>query len=341
MRPLRILIWHLHGTYLHYLTVRSPHQFYVPFKPDRADDYIGRWGHLPWGANVHDVPADQVKNLDLDCIVYQSGSHFFVERFAILSPAQRSLPAVYLEHDPPRGHPTDTRHPVDDPSVLMVHVTPFNQLMWDTRRTPSVVIEHGVLVPEGILYTGEYARGIVVVNHLRRRGRRLGADLYDSLCATVPLDCVGMDSQAVTGGLGEVTHRDLPAFMARYRFFFHPIRYTSLGLAVCEAMMLGMPVVAPATAEMATVIKNGVSGYVNTDVYELARAMHRLIDDPSLAKRLGEGARRYAKERFNIDRFTDDWNEALALVTGTAAARRGTKLAVEDEQHETKDRHYQ
>jgi ADP-heptose:LPS heptosyltransferase len=28
----------------------------------------------------------------------------------ILTEAQRRLPRIYLEHDPPREHPTDTRH---------------------------------------------------------------------------------------------------------------------------------------------------------------------------------------------------------------------------------------
>jgi hypothetical protein len=43
------------------------------------------------------------------------------------------------------------------------------------------VIEHGVLVPESARYTGELARGLVVVNHLRRRGRRLGADVFEQV----------------------------------------------------------------------------------------------------------------------------------------------------------------
>ncbi len=80
------------------------------------------------------------------------------------------------------------------------------------------------------------------------------------------------------GGLGDVPHDALPAFSARYRFFFNPIRYTSLGLAVCEAMLLGMPVIGLATTEMATVIENGVSGYVDTDVDALIAHMQRLLD---------------------------------------------------------------
>src|SRR5262249_22926405 len=144
------------------------------------------------------------------------------------------------------------------------HVTPFNNLMWDSGRTPTRVIDHGVVVPEGVRYTGELERGIVVVNNLCRRGRRLGADVFALADREVPLDLVGM-SWREGGGIGEVPHFELPAFEARYRFFFNPIRYTSLGLAVCEAMMVGMPILGLATTEMVTAVENGVSGYVETD----------------------------------------------------------------------------
>jgi len=130
------------------------------------------------------------------------------------------------------------------------------------------------------------------------------------------------------GGLGEVPPDHLADFAARYRVFFNPIRYTSLGLAVCEAMMLGLPVVGLATTEMATAIENGVSGYVDTDVGRLVERLRELLADPAEARRLGRGARRRALERFGLERFARDWDAAFALATrrrrpaATAAAAR-------------------
>lgn len=317
MRPLRVLTWHVHGSYLYYLA-HAPHQFYLPVKPGRPEGYGGRSGHFPWPDNVHEVPAEDVRRLSLDCVLFQSRRNYLADQYEILSPAQRRLPRIYLEHDPPREHPTDTRHPVDDPEVLLVHVTPFNGLMWDSGRTPTRVIEHGVTVPEDARPTGRLERGVVVVNGLARRGRRLGHDVFLRVREQVPLDLAGMESEAL-GGLGDIPHGRLPYVLAEYRFFFNPIRYTSLGLAVCEAMMLGLPVVGLATTELATVVENGVSGYVDTDVGRLVDRMHALLADPGQARRLGEGARRAARERFGIGRFVRDWNEALALVTGRAA----------------------
>ena len=316
MPPLRILTWHIHGTYLYYL-VQAGHEFYLPVKPGRGEGYGGRWPNFP--PNAIEVPAEEVRNLPLDCILFQSRKNYLEYQYEILSEDQRRLPRIYLEHDPPREQPTDTRHLVDDPAVLLVHVTHFNDLMWDSGRTPTRVVEHGVIVPEDVAYTGELERGLVVVNNLRLRGRRLGADVFERVRQEIPLDLVGINATEM-GGLGEVRHADLAAFEARYRFFFNPIRYTSLGLAVCEAMMVGLPIVGLATTELVTVVENGVSGYIDTSVERLIERMRDLLCDPGEARRLGEGARRVARERFNIERFARDWEATFALVTGTAPA---------------------
>ena len=311
---MRILTWHIHGSYLYYLT-QVPHTFLLPVKEGWPTGYGGRRGNFSWGDNVVDVPAEVVRDQEFDCILFQSRQNWETDQYEILSEAQRRLPRLYLEHDPPRESPTETRHPVDDPDVLLVQVPHFNDLMWDNGRTPTRVIEHGVILPPGATYTGELERGIVVVNGLQQRGRRIGADVFARARAVVPLDLVGMQSEAV-GGLGDVPHDTLAAFSGQYRFFFNPIRYTSLGLAVCEAMLLGLPVIGLATTEMATVIENGVSGYVDTNVDALSGHMQRLIAQPDEARHLGAGARRAAETRFGIGRFITDWQAAFRAVTG-------------------------
>ena len=312
MRRLRILTWHTHGSYLYYLT-QVPHDFLVLSKPERPPGYAGRSGQFAWGDNVVDLPLEAAAHAQFDCILFQDDHHYLHDQYRYLTPAQRRLPKIYLEHDPPRANPTDTRHPVDDENVLLVHVTAFNRLMWDNGRSPTRVIEHGVLAPQGAMYSGELARGIAVINNLRLRGRRLGADVYRAANVHIPLDLVGMDAPAA-GGLGEVPHAELPAFMARYRFFFNPIRYTSMGLAVIEAMLTGLPIVALATTEMATVVRNDESGYCDTEPAKLVAHMQRLLDDPQLARKLGQGARRVAQERFAIERFVADWQQTLAAI---------------------------
>ncbi|MFK3736507.1 glycosyltransferase family 4 protein [Massilia sp. TN1-12] len=334
MRRLNVLTWHTHGSYLYYLS-HAPHDFYVLYKPGRPPGYGGRCGPFPFGPNVHDLPAEQTRERRFDCILFQEDHHWLRDQYELLTPAQRALPRIYLEHDPPgiappgigpgagagsaaTAWPTDLPHLVDDPEVLLVHVTPFNRLMWNSGRTPSRVIEHGVAVRPAVRWHGELARGLTVTNHLARRGRRMGADLFLRLRDggdALPLDLVGMGA-AELGGLGEIDHPALPPFMAAYRFLFAPVRYSSLSLAVLEAMAIGMPVVALATAEMATVVEHGVSGFAVTDEDALAEPMRALLRDAGLAQQLGEAGRRRTRERFSIARFCADWDAALQLVTG-------------------------
>jgi glycosyltransferase involved in cell wall biosynthesis len=291
---------------------QAPHEFILPVRPDRPHGYAGRAGPFPWPPNVHELPADLVRHLQLDCVLFQARGYHGQDQHELLSSEQRRLPRLYLEHDPPREHPTDQRHWVDDPDTLLVHVTPFNALMWDSGCAPSRVIDHGVTIPDEIRYTGEIARGLVIINNLGSRGRRLGLDVFERVRREIPLDLVGMGAVEL-GGLDEIPHDELPDFAARYRFLFNPIRYTSLGLAVCEAMLLGMPIVGLATTEMATAVENGVSGYVDTEVARLVERMRQILADPTEALRLGDGARRRAIERFSIERFARDCGAALKM----------------------------
>lgn len=314
MRRLTILTWHVHGSYIEALG-HVGHDIVVPVKPGRPPRYGGRPDDAAWPASIREVPAEAVRDLDVDLVLYQHEKNWTEDQWQLLSPAQQRGPRVFLEHDPPRLHPTDTRHPVDDPDVLLVHCTAFNALMWDSGRTPTRVIDHGVALPPGLRATLELERGVVVVNELAKRGRRLGADLVEQAGRCVPLDLFGIGSEEV-GGLGAVPRAELVRREAAYRFYFHPARYTSLGLGVIEAMMLGLPVVAPATTELPTVIENGISGIVDTRAENLIDGMRILLADPGLAEQLGRNGRQVALERFGIDRFVRDWDATFREVAG-------------------------
>lgn len=313
-RKLRILTWHVHGNYLYYLT-QVPHDFYLVTDAARSTHHAGRSGILPWGDNVHEARAEEIADMAFDVIVFQSRDAWEKEQHEILSPAQRGLPRLYIEHDPPQEHPTNTRHWVQDRQAVLVHVTPFNALMWDNGDTPVRVIEHGVKPLAPARWHGRTESGLVVVNNLDRRGRRLGLDVYQEAARELPLSLVGMGSERC-GGEGEVPHHALPARMAEHRFFFNPIRYTSLGLAVIEAMMVGAPVVGLATTELASVIRDGETGLVDTRPQVLIDGMRRLLADAAGAGVIGEAGRRMALERFNIDRFVGDWMRVLREVAG-------------------------
>src|SRR5919109_1351722 len=166
MRRLKILIWHIHGSYLNTLA-RIDHDWYLPVKPGRPEGYGGRGPTFSLPAYVREGPAARGRELDFYLVIFQTPKNYFEDQLEILSEAQRRLPKIYLEHNTPKPHPTDSKHPIDDPNVLLVHVTHYNRLMWDNRRTPTVVIEHSVAIDPAIRYSGERAQGITVINELQ------------------------------------------------------------------------------------------------------------------------------------------------------------------------------
>lgn len=310
MQRLNILTWHVHGSYLNALA-RLDHEWYLPIKPGRPEGYIGRGTTFDMPASVHEIPAEEVRHLPLDLILYQSPTNYLRDQFDILSEEQRRLPRIYLEHNTPKPHATDTRHLIDDPNILLVHVTPYNRLMWDNGRTPTVVIEHSVAIDPAVRYQGTLARGLTVANCLQKRPRIAGLDLFQRARAELPLDLAGMQTEEL-GGLGDIPYRHLHRRVAAYRFLFSPMRYTSLPLAVIEAMTIGMPVVALATTELPSVIEHGKNGYLSCDLAELVAHMRRLLNKPDEARRLGEQARKTALARFGLPRFRADWDRAFA-----------------------------
>lgn len=310
MKRLNILIWHIHGSYLNALA-RIEHNWYLPVKPGKPEGYGGRGPTFDLPPYMREVPAEQVRDLDLDLIIYQTPKNYCEDGPELLSDQQQKLPNIYLEHNTPKPHPTDTPHPIDDPDVLLVHVTHYNRLMWDNRRTPTTVIEHSVAINEHARYTGTIERGITIINGMQKRPRITGMDLFVQAREQVPLDSVGMMTEEL-GGLGDVPYRDLHRRVGEYRFLFSPIRYTSLPLAVIEGLTLGMPVVALATTELPTVIEHGRTGYVSCNVEELIDNMRMLLKYPDEARRVGAAAQAMARERFGIERFARDWNNAFA-----------------------------
>jgi len=305
----RILLWHVHGSWTTSF-VHGRHDYVLPLVPDRGPDGRGRADTYPWPENAREVPWDRLRHEPVDVIVYQRPHEPGLAREWL----GRDLPGVYVEHNTPAGDVPRTRHPLAGRSDLtLVHVTHFNELFWDNGRAPTRVIEHGVVDP-GHLYTGELPRAGVVVNEPVRRTRVAGTDLLPRFAAEVPLDLFGMKVEGLPYG----TYEDLPqarmhAELARRRVYLHPYRWTSLGLALIEAMTLGMPVVAVAATEAVEAVPPE-AGVISTRVGVLARALREFAADPERAAQAGKAARAAALARYGLDRFLRDWDRLLAQV---------------------------
>lgn len=313
---MRVLMWHVHGSYATAF-VQGDHEYLIPVLPDRGPDGLGRAQTWDWPAAAVEVTPDDLRTSDVDVVVLQRPHELeLAERWTGRRPG-RDLPAVYVEHNAPEPHPVASRHVLADRTdIPLVHVTHFNEVFWDNGRAPTTVVEHGVVDP-GHQYTGELERAAVVVNEPARRGRMVGADLIATVARTVPVDHFGMADAGPAPGVdhaGDLPQARMHTELARRRVYLHPYRWTSLGLALIEAMQLGLPVVALAATEAVEAVP-AEAGVVSTDPRRLVAAVRDFVHDPEAARVAGKAARAHALDRFGLDRFLRDWDHVLMEVT--------------------------
>ncbi|MGH4007418.1 MAG: glycosyltransferase [Pseudonocardiaceae bacterium] len=314
---MRVLHWHVHGAWSTAF-VHGPHTYLVPVVPDRGADGRGRARTFPWPDNAIEITPAALANEQVDVVVLQRPQELELAQRWLGRRPGRDVPAVYVEHNAPRGDVPNSRHPMADrPDIPVVHVTPFNELFWDSGRAPTVVIEHGIVDP-GYRYTGDLPHAAVVINEPVRRGRVTGTDLLPRFAAQAPLDVFGIAVSQLPPQHRTTTFENLPqarmhAELARRRVYLHPIRWTSLGLSLLEAMHLGMPVVALATTEAPEAVPPD-AGVVSTRIDLLAGALRAFVADLDLARHTGLAARAAARRRYSLDRFCTDWDRLLKEV---------------------------
>lgn len=317
---MRILAWHVHAAWMTSF-VQGSHEYFVPVLPDRGPDGRGRARTYPWPDTVREITPQDLRTAEFDVVVLQRPSELeLFERWTGRTPGARGVPAVYVEHNTPRGDVADWQHPLGTRSdIPVVHVTRFNETMWDNGSAPTVVIDHGV--PDyGYRYTGQLDSLAVSVNEPVRRWRVAGTDLVARMAQQVPVSVYGMGTDRLAGritsglvGVDDLSQAQLHDRMATHFAYLHPYRWTSLGLSLIEAMTLGLPVlVVAATAAPEAVPPQ--AGVVSSDIDLLAATALRWLADGDEARERGISARAHALRYFGLPRFIDDWDRLLKEV---------------------------
>lgn len=105
--------------------------------------------------------------------------------------------------------------------------------------------------------------------------------------------------------------RDVPELLSVMDIFVFPSHFEGLPGAVIEAMAAGIPIVATpvdGTSELLESYRTGL--FVPVDAAdELAWALIRLLETPTLRDALGEAAQREAEQRFTIETMVDEFED--------------------------------
>jgi len=125
---------------------------------------------------------------------------------------------------------------------------------------------------------------------------------------------------------GEIPYEELPDYYHAGDIFVLPSSHESFGLVLLEAGMAGKPVVATNLTGPRDIVVEGVTGFLvppqNPD--ELAARILTLMEQPELARQLGENARKHISSSFDteagIKKVIDMWANTIQL-----AADRGKR----------------
>jgi glycosyltransferase involved in cell wall biosynthesis len=97
---------------------------------------------------------------------------------------------------------------------------------------------------------------------------------------------------------------DVDAWLRRADLLVHPARWEGFGLALLEAMLASLPVVATQVSSIPEIVVDGETGLLVPvdDAPALAQAVGRVLDDPS---DLGARGRERARAEFSVARMAD------------------------------------
>jgi glycosyltransferase involved in cell wall biosynthesis len=188
------------------------------------------------------------------------------------------------------------------------------------RHRPRMEVRRELGLAEGVQVVGLVAR----LDHWGKGHREFFSALA-ALKSRYPVEglIIGggrreeeVEQLAVEMGLAGRVHflgqrQDIPDLLAVLDIFVLPSHSEGVSLALLEAMAAGLPVIASRVGSLPEVVADGDNGLLipAKDPEALAQALARLLDDPALAKKLGDKARLDVEQNFSLDRLGREINE--------------------------------
>ena len=95
--------------------------------------------------------------------------------------------------------------------------------------------------------------------------------------------------------------------MCQSTMYVHTAYIENSPNSICEAQMIGIPIISTMVGGIATLVRNGVEGDLlpANDPWQLANAIVELAKDQSRMKSYSEHSRQHALERHNPDHILE------------------------------------
>lgn len=231
---------------------------------------------------------------------------------------QFQIPIVAIEHIllNPQSAPQMSAQALQLRAKKNVFISNFNTRVWGYLPSdPDVeIIHHGVNTDQfKNLNLDRTVPVLSVVNEIRERGWAVGADIFMAIAQT-------LEGQVKLVGKNEgmslpITNLDdLTREYNSAKVFLNTSTFSPIPTVLLEAMACECPIVTTGTTIIPDVIQHGYNGLIYTSIEEAISHIRLLHNDPELARKLGQNARKTILEKFNMNQFVNKWNRVFAEV---------------------------
>jgi glycogen synthase len=116
---------------------------------------------------------------------------------------------------------------------------------------------------------------------------------------------------------GWVEPSDVPEFLNRSTIFLMPSRIEGLGIVTLEAAWMCRPVVSTLAAGLGEAVLDGVTGFTvsKADINELINKVQQLLQNPSMATKMGKAGRQRAENQFDWKRCLADFENLFTTIS--------------------------
>lgn len=273
-----------------------------------------------WNSNYRPIPKNyfQLSNgiptgLGIDLVLSQNKFGQFQQLANIA--AKLNVPLLSLEHTLPiPAWPQNIREACKNMrGHHNVFISEYSIGQWGFLQDETVsIVHHGINTDEfKPLNDNRENRILCVVNDWINRDWCCNFQTFHRTAADLPVMVVG-DTPGLSKPASSVS--ELISEYQKSRIFYNTSTISPVPTALMEAMSCGCAVVSTATCMIPELIQHGQNGLISNDENELRKFLLQLLENPDMAKSLGENARKTIEKRFNLEKFVYNWNEVLYKV---------------------------
>jgi spore maturation protein CgeB/tetratricopeptide (TPR) repeat protein len=328
---LKILTFNWHEPYLCLLS-RMNHEFLV-VEPEIAEGHYRKWDQnmRPVPDNVCLISMKQAQeNLEqgeIDCIIAHNVKD-------LIEVKDYSLPKIMVFHNCLTTEINLGKNKINREEYLQkitplfegvtkIFISEMKKADWELQ---GEIILPGLDISEYGGYTGNEKKVLRVGNLLKERDLMMGYSFGEKVLKNHPLLTLGMNPSIPESRISNGFDDLLDQFQNNRVYINTTVDGFEDGynLAMLEAMATGMPVVT--SKNKTSPICDGINGFSSNDPDYLNRCIAKLLEDPVLAKEMGEEAKKTVAEKFSINKFIQSWIRGVELSINDFLKRTGIDL---------------